>query len=202
MPRLLDLFCGRWGWSRAFAARGWECVGVDLVEPDEVPQGCEFVRCDVLRVGPVFLTTFDALIASSPCEKFSLFQMRNFHSDPPYPEAGIELFNHTRRIFWNSGKPWLIENVARAQDFIGKSVNHCGPFHLWGTMVPLLLPQGITKGMKMDREWCQELGGHGSAKRNRQTAGWATIPPELANCVADYAERLLEQRLPEKGREK
>jgi site-specific DNA-cytosine methylase len=28
--RMLDLFCGRWGWSKAFAARGWECVGVDL----------------------------------------------------------------------------------------------------------------------------------------------------------------------------
>ena len=33
--RLLDLFSGRWGWSRAFAARGWECVGVDMVEPPE-----------------------------------------------------------------------------------------------------------------------------------------------------------------------
>jgi hypothetical protein len=54
------------------------------------------------------------------------------------------------------------------------------------------LPKGLTKGMKMDRKWCQELGGHGSAKRDEQTAGFATIPPELANCVADYAERLLE----------
>ena len=35
--RVLDLFCGRFGWSRAFAARGWECVGVDLVEPAEFP---------------------------------------------------------------------------------------------------------------------------------------------------------------------
>src|SRR5256885_5237310 len=24
---LFRSFCGRWGWSRAFAARGWECVG-------------------------------------------------------------------------------------------------------------------------------------------------------------------------------
>jgi hypothetical protein len=30
MPRLLDLFCGRWGWSRAFAARGWECEDAQL----------------------------------------------------------------------------------------------------------------------------------------------------------------------------
>ena len=40
--RMLDLFCGRWGWSKAFADRGWECVGVDLVEPPEIPEGCKF----------------------------------------------------------------------------------------------------------------------------------------------------------------
>lgn len=47
----------------------------------------------------------------------------------------------------------------------------------------------------MDREWCQKLGGHGTKQRDKQTAGFATIPPELANAVADYAERLLEARI-------
>ena len=47
MPRLLDLFCGRWGWSKAFAAHNWECVGVDLVEPPEIPQGCTFIKADM-----------------------------------------------------------------------------------------------------------------------------------------------------------
>jgi 23S rRNA U2552 (ribose-2'-O)-methylase RlmE/FtsJ len=47
--RMLDLFSGRWGWSRAFADRGWECVGVDLVEPPEIPQGCEFIHADILN---------------------------------------------------------------------------------------------------------------------------------------------------------
>jgi len=28
--RLLDLFCGRGGWSKAFMSRGWHCVGVDI----------------------------------------------------------------------------------------------------------------------------------------------------------------------------
>jgi len=31
--------------------------------------------------------------------------------------------------------------------------------------------------------------------RDQETAKFATIPPELANCVADYAERLLEQTM-------
>jgi deoxyhypusine synthase len=35
--------------------------------------------------------------------------------------------------------------------------------------------------------------GSKSAQRQAETAGWAKIPPELANTVATYAERLLEQ---------
>ena len=42
--RMLDLFCGRLGWSKAFLAKGWECVGVDLVEPPEIPQGFRFIK--------------------------------------------------------------------------------------------------------------------------------------------------------------
>ena len=46
--RLLDLYSGLWGWSRAFAARGWDCVGIDLVAPPEIPEGCKFYAADVL----------------------------------------------------------------------------------------------------------------------------------------------------------
>lgn len=63
--RLLDLFCGRWGWSRAFAARGWECVGVDLVQPHEIPEGCHFWQFDVLTVSEaIYSRDFDAIIGS------------------------------------------------------------------------------------------------------------------------------------------
>ena len=48
--RLLDLFCGRLGWSRAFAARGWECVGIDLVEPPEIMDNFVFEHGDVLKL--------------------------------------------------------------------------------------------------------------------------------------------------------
>jgi hypothetical protein len=48
--RMLDLFCGRFGWGRAFAARGWEVVGVDLVEPQFLPPNCQFERRDILSM--------------------------------------------------------------------------------------------------------------------------------------------------------
>ena len=105
--RMLDLFCGRWGWSRAFAARGWECVGIDLTEPPETPTGCTFLKADILGLKYDAtgwwatydfklheLGKFDFICASSPCEQFSVHGMKNFHPNPPYPTLGIELFNH------------------------------------------------------------------------------------------------------------
>src|SRR6185437_4658920 len=157
--RMLDLFCGRWGWSRAFAARGWECVGVDLTEPPEIPKNCHFYKVDVLDLGGSLelgrlpfsegwrydVSSFDFICASSPCEQFSVHGMKHFHPNPPYPELGIKLFNHTRSLCEASGLPYVMENVRAAQEFVGKAVNHCGPFYLWGTGVPPLMPQGINK---------------------------------------------------------
>jgi hypothetical protein len=210
--RLLDLFCGRWGWSRAFAARGWECIGVDLTPPDEVPAGCTFIRGDVLSLfhcslgqikwyphpqGKISeqLGRFDFICASSPCEQFSVHGMKHFHPNPPYPELGIKLFNHTRSLCEASGVPYVMENVRPAQNFIGQAQDHAGSFYLWGSAVPSLLPQGLTKA-----KWTMNMRGRPKGNstaacwlpRKRRAALLATIPPELANCIADYAERLLE----------
>lgn len=210
---MLDLFCGRFGWSRAFAERGWDCVGVDLTDPPEIPQRCEFIKGDVLSFFSDWVrwNKFDFICASSPCEQFSVHGMKHFHPNPPYPELGIKLFNHTRSICEESGVPYVMENVRPAQKFVGQAVHHCGPFYLWGSGVPILLHQGISKGMDlgstkilktMTIEQKRALrktipmcsSSSGSKERKSQTAAVATIPAELANCVADYAERLIEQR--------
>src|SRR6266851_933533 len=98
--RLLDLFCGRWGWSRAFAARGWECMGIDLQEPPDIPKNCCWSGVNVLAVSADFIRcgSFDFIVASSPCEEFSVHGMKHFHPNPKYPELGIKLFNHTRSL--------------------------------------------------------------------------------------------------------
>jgi hypothetical protein len=223
--RLLDLFSGRWGWSQAFAARGWQCVGIDLTEPPEIPANCSFVKADILQLrysqeigfyvidGPV-LGFFDAVCASSPCEQFSVHGLKCFHKSPPYPTLGIELFNHSRAICEESGCLYIMENVRAAQDFVGNAANHCGSFYLWGTGVPILLPQGIKKGMKLAgisgsqarATTKEELLAHRRAdnmmwassksdKRKSATASVATIAPLLSNTVCDYFERILESQL-------
>jgi hypothetical protein len=190
---MLDLCAGKLGIAREFALRGWTVTAVDIVIPPEIPFGMKFIKADILSLTPQWVReNFDFGWASTPCENFSVYRMKMFHPNPPYPALGVTLFNHARWLYETAGIPYIMENVQTAQDFIGQAVNHAGSFYLWGNSVPPLIPKGLTKGMKMDRKWCQELGGHGSAKRDAQTAGFATIPPELANCVAAYAERLLE----------
>lgn len=203
---MLDLFCGRLGWSKAFLARGWECWGFDLVEPPELPAGFKFVRRDVMDLTSSMLGLADFICASSPCQEFST--LRNFQQPTPYPVRGIELFNHTRAICEDSGIPYVLENVAGAMRFVGRAENHCGPFYLWGNAVPPILPQGIRKGLTQLVMGCRETKGQQNwnirpgGKLSRNDAGLvATIPPELANCVADYAERLLEQRSGVPGRD-
>jgi hypothetical protein len=178
-------------------------VGVDLVEPPEIPKGCEFRQADILTMTAeqVYFGDFDFICASSPCEQFSVHDMKHFHPNPPYPELGIKLFNHTRSLCEASGVRYVMENVRAAQQFVGDAINHCGPFYLWGTGVPPILPQGIIKGWEhkyIDRNGRKRGGGPGryewstSQGRRDATARVATIPPELAACVADYAMRLME----------
>jgi hypothetical protein len=211
--RMLDLFCGRLGWSKAFLARGWECSGIDLVRPPDVPNGYAFMEGDVLELTAtaIRLYQYDFICASPPCEQFSVHGMKHFHPNPPYPELGIKLFNHTREICEASGVPYVMENVRAAQQFVGEAAHHCGPFYLWGTGVPPLLNQGVKKSFcstsseyykakrfgqaainEMRKRYPHAYSGSGSKLRAELTAKAATIPPELANCVADYAERILE----------
>ena len=202
-----------------------------LVEPPEIPQGFRFAKANVLNIrigelwgkpfftyvinaqlGELFAQDFDFICASSPCEQFSVHGMKHFHPNPPYPELGIKLFNHTRELCEASGVPYVMENVRAAQQFVGNAVHHCGPFYLWGNAVPPLLNQGISKGISLHIPGIEKVTGDarkalrnaakipfqwtstGGKKRKAITAGAATIPPELSSCVADYAERLLEQK--------
>jgi hypothetical protein len=175
-------------------------VGVDLQRPADVPNGCRFHQRDILEIHGINdlefqFGSFDFIVASSPCEEFSVHGMRHFHPNPKYPETGIKLFNHTRSLCEARGLPYVMENVRPVQKFIGTAETTCGPFALWGSGVPPLMPQGISKGFgKWDREYILTTGSSKSKRRAELKAKWATIPPELANCVADYAERLLEIR--------
>jgi hypothetical protein len=215
VPRLLDLFCGQWGWSRPFAARGWNCIGIDLTQPAEVPPNCEYIAADVLdcvwdrgvlRVwargcpvaGEMWIRDIDFICASSPCEQFAVHGMKHFHPDPPYPALGIKLFNHTRQLCHMAGLPYVMENVRAAQQFVGPATHHCGSFYLWGTGVGPFMPPAVKKGLDMSRDpvtgkrrlLLGRRSSHNSRARARDKAITATIPPSLAERIVDFAENL------------
>jgi hypothetical protein len=209
--RVLDVCCGHWGWSKAFAARGHKCVGIDLTW-SEPPENCEFLRMNLFKLTSLWIVEqgFNFLVASTPCEEFSVHGMKHFHKNPPFPKNGLAMFNHVRSVFSDSGMLYVMENVRATQQFVGNAVHHCGPFYLWGSGVPPIIPRNIRKGLdtggsisgrgatrKEIREYRQRFDprystGPNSQKRREVQLALATIPPELANCVADYAERLLE----------
>lgn len=144
--KMVDLFCGRGGWTKGFMAERWECIGYDINEQPHYP--ATFVLRDILSMTADDLRDADFVCASSPCEQFSVHCMKHFHPNPPYPELGIRLFEHTRAILEASGKPYVMENVRCAEKFVGRSVNHCGPFYLWGNAVPAVMPRNSYKVSK------------------------------------------------------
>jgi site-specific DNA-cytosine methylase len=80
--KLLDLFAGRLGWSKAFLDRGWDVVAIDLTLPSiPIPDRVEYRLVDVLTITPDWVREqgFDFICASSPCEQFSVHGMKHFH---------------------------------------------------------------------------------------------------------------------------
>ncbi len=166
--------------------------------PKHIPEACIFIQSDILQwtLGDVQYWCPDFICASPPCEEFSVHCMKfTKKKDHPYPDMGVKLFKQARYLCNGSGVPHIVENVRCAEQFVEPAVAHAGSFYLWGNAVPALIPKGLIK-MGNQGGWWRGNGtfrerAHGARK---SAALSATIPPELANCVADYAERILEMK--------
>lgn len=153
--KVLDLFCGLGGWASAFTVRGHEVVGVDWDErfsPD--------VGADVFDLKPKDLPgPFDIVLASPPCEKFSVLTLgRNWHRDGRPKTGGAakaEALVWATRILIEALDPafFLIENptgklrvLRPLADLEMRTVTYCqygAPWRkstdLWGGFPPSLV---------------------------------------------------------------
>ena len=211
-PLAIDLFFGRGGWGRAFAAEGYRVIGFDiehLPHHGPVPEGCELVLQDVRTLHGRQFKDAAVIVASSPCQRYSYMAMpwsrakreirwQEWQRTSPFsPGFDLnELFEQAFRLQREASEaaghhiPLIAENVKGAQRWVGSAKWHAGPYFLWGD-VPAIMPYGQwRKGVGSGRSWFYQNGGNArsanskSAERREWSARAAEVPLDLAQWIA------------------
>lgn len=201
--RVLDLFAGLKGWSSVFEERGHECVSVDFNEKFEVTK-----HMDILEANPWdFGGDFDVVLASPPCEGFSVMQIgRNWtHDHKPKTEKAMMaecLVEKTLEIIKELNPAYFVIENPRAklrklplvQRLERRTVTYCGygerrmkPTDLWGGFPPsLVLKPACNNGAP-----CHDAAPRGSrtGTQGMDSALSAKIPRELALAVCLACEQ-------------
>jgi hypothetical protein len=182
-PLVIELFCGRFGWSKGFVAEGFRAIGFDILHEDyhgPVPQGCELVLQDVLTLHGSQFRDAAVIVASPPCQAYSYRAMpwkRAKALPPPSNDLFDACFRIQREACEASGRhiPMVVENVKGAQPWVGRAKWHYGSYYLWGD-VPALMP--LTKRtVKVDgfNFHQYEKNGKGGSFQTAAVAGLKTV---------------------------
>lgn len=140
-PRLLDLFCCAGGAGAGYNRAGFDVIGVDIEPQPNYP--FPFIQTDALNLDPKFISTFDVIHASPPCQSYSDLAKRNGNAD-----AWPRLIEPVRDLLVRSGLPYIIENVEGAP--LRNPIMLCGTMfkglrvlrhRLFETNFPVLTPR-------------------------------------------------------------
>lgn len=218
--RLLDLFCCAGGAAVGYYQAGFEVVGVDIDPQPNFP--FEFIQGDALTLSTSFLSSFDAIHASPPCQSYSDLAKRNKNAHK-WPR----LIEPVRNMLIKTGLPYIIENVEGAP--LHHPIVLCGTMfkglrvirhRLFETNFPLIAPEhgkhpkvhtfdkrkahyGKTNDMK---DFVQVTGGGNctiAAARDAMGIDWMTkgelnesIPPAYTHYIGEQlAAHLLTRQL-------
>ncbi len=138
---IFDAFSGAGGSARGWARAGFSrIVGCDRRPQPRYPY--EFIQADAmdLLVDEAFLSQFDAIGASPPCQIYS--PTRYLAQGKGNPD---DLLFEVLDIAANWTVPYAIENVERAQ--MGKT------YHVCGSMFPELSVRGGTRQLRRHRQF-------------------------------------------------
>jgi DNA (cytosine-5)-methyltransferase 1 len=121
--KLLDLFCGAGGASKGYAMAGFDVTGIDVKHGKRYP--FNYIRGDVRDyLYPEFLSQFDVIAASPPCQTFSATQhLRNAQGKGT---TKVNMIPEVREALIASGKPYVIENVPGAP--LINPIQMCGSY--------------------------------------------------------------------------
>lgn len=95
---------------------GYHRAGFDVVGVDINPQGnypFEFIQSDCLALDPAFVSSFDAIHASPPCQAYTR-KAANWGRERKHWIEHPDLVAPTRAMLEVSGLPYVIENVVGA----------------------------------------------------------------------------------------
>lgn len=190
MRRVIDLCCGRGGWSLGFLASGWSAWGFD-VQNHGYPG--ELVLQDARTIdGRRLRGRGNLIVASPPCHEFSYRDLAwGRVRDLPAPDLSI--VQACFRIAREAELPIVLENVRGLERWYGPAVAHYGAFYLWGD-VPPLLPwveqRARLKGMELGRVGRPARSGpaavHSGGDRRRDwTMDAARVPTALGRHLAE-----------------
>lgn len=203
--KVLDLFCGLKGWSEPFLERGHEVVTLDMN-----PRFNADIQRDILTVTADELPVVDVILASPPCEGFSVMQIgRNWNKDhSPKTDkartaeaivvATIELIKQLKPKFYVIENPRAkLRKMPFMQMMEMRTVTYCKygerrmkPTDLWGGFPPSLkLHEACKNGSP-----CHDAAPRGSrtGTQGMDSALSAKIPYELALAVCLACEKDLD----------
>lgn len=206
----LDLFCGLGGFSAAFEdADNWRVVTVDVEEEFEPD-----IQADVMDLRPSDLPDADVVLASPPCDRFSLMNVSKYWRktktgyEPSHEETRhrITLTYHALGLIKaKSPEYWLLENPRGMMRHVMPTppkgtVWYCRygdhrakPTDLWGSH-----PRMDYKTCKSGNTDCHDAAPRGesysgSQNRNLTAAERAKVPYGLSEAILDAVEGRAEQ---------
>lgn len=168
-PICYDLFCGLGGWSEAFLAEGYECIGFDIEAHDYGTGGYpgKLILRDIRSIHGSELKDATCIVASPPCQAYS-YRAMPWKRAKALPPPDNTLFNECFRIQREASEaaghhiPMVVENVRGAQKWVGKAQWNYGSFYLWGD-VPALMPMRF-KFKASGKNWNEWKGWDGNAE--------------------------------------
>jgi len=211
---VLDLFCGLGGFSAAFEdSDRWDVTTVDIgarFDPD--------ITADVFDLRPSdFETDFDVVLASPPCDVFSLANTRQRYWDadeeaPSDPKARdhIALIHHAVGVirglaptFWFLENPrgrlrWVLDEPAATVTYCQYGESYQKPTDLWGVHPPGLTYRSCSQGttchttVRSDDDHAGVLSND-----NRDPAERSKVPYDLSEAIRDACERALDGEVAE-----
>ncbi len=186
--KVLDLFCGRGGWSKPFVEDGDIVTGVDVADFSKVYPG-KFIQEDIRYFIKETLEfeeeDYDIVCGSPPCDEFSqAIEMWKNRGRPRDIDKGLELIDYFQMaVEYIEPEFWFMENVEYGEAWISDWLKQKPSWHfkisrggrrcLWSNFAIPLIDQP-----KFDRSIWKMSGTTQKAER-------AEIPYPIARFVAD-----------------